>query len=194
MFPFFQSFMFQLDETQFPTLATLKQREKELRKDLKLLDEQYDWNPKINHRKGSHKVQDLIRLQEDIQGLENSIINNLWAVIVKQATTIHHSLDILARLDTIFARAFYALECGGVIPYMDEDGQIQVDNFVHPILVTMRDQNKGFSSTVEPIQLSLPYSNTNNSALVITGENGKRRLIFFQPLHSLALLFNLTSI
>lgn len=149
----------------------MKQKEKRLRQELKVQDGHTYLNyPKV---KGSQKIDNLTNLQDEIKALENTITNNLWAILAKHASSIHHSLEVIARLDTIFARAFYARERGGIIPFMGEDGVVQVDNFIHPILSDLGRRDSTVSSTVVPIQLLLPRKSPTQTALVITGSNGK---------------------
>jgi dsDNA-specific endonuclease/ATPase MutS2 len=171
IFKIIQSYSFQLNQDKFPQLRLLIQKEKRLRQELKIEDLQY-LDPKVK-QKGSRKINELKNIQEEIYSLESTITHNLWGMIAKHASSIHQSLEILARLDTIFARALYALERGGTIPFMGIDGQIQVDNFIHPVLSSpLRRRGNQMSSTVVPIQLSLPRHHTTQRGLVITGSNG----------------------
>lgn len=146
------------------------QKEKQLRQELKGADNQYD-NLKLKH-KGNHKIDELRKILDEIQSLEATITNNLWAMIAKHSSSIHHSLRVIARLDTIFARALYALERGGIIPFMGVDGQIQVDNFIHPILSSPIRRGNRSSMSAVPIQLLLPRNNNTQRGLVISGSNG----------------------
>lgn len=165
---------------KYPSLKGLKQKEKQLRLELQRID---DRKQKTSTNK--IMIEKLKTIQEEILLAEQIIINNTWSIIAKYASSIHTSLNILAKVDTVFARALYALERGGVIPWIGNEGCIHIDDFIHPILSSpwnhhhhSHDSDKNHvSSIVVPIQLLLPRHNTTTitvqqRGLAITGLNG----------------------
>jgi dsDNA-specific endonuclease/ATPase MutS2 len=83
------------------------------------------------------------------------------------STSIDHGLEAVARLDILIAKAAYSVSHNGVVPVVKSKGEIFVESFLHPILLTtMEDRDR-----VVPIDLRLS-SATGEKALVISGPNG----------------------
>ena len=147
-------YMFQLasGNGRFPELDALHEREVNLLQKMKgnkIADS--DMN---NHRQ-------LATLREEISILEKQTTNMLIASMIDAAPHVERALDVLARLDVIFARALFALDYNGVIPEVGDESSIIVKNFVHPVLAL----EKSISGVV-PIDLLQP-----GPVLVISGPN-----------------------
>jgi DNA mismatch repair protein MutS2 len=72
------------------------------------------------------------------------ILQNLTSEIGDNAKLFLKSVDILAHLDGIYAKARYALEVGGIKPEISEEPEINLINIRHPLLV----HNKGRENVV----------------------------------------------
>ena len=118
---------------------------------------------------------DLLELQEEINNIEAQIRVGLSQLILSVADVIDKGLDMVARLDTIFAMAAFGLKTNGAVPMIQHEGTIDVNGFVHPVLTS----NDGYSASaapgrsgrVTPIDLKLS-SEQGCRALVISGPNG----------------------
>ncbi len=76
------------------------------------------------------------------------ILSNLTAEIGYEAREFLRSLDVLARLDSIAARANYALEFGGIKPEIWEHNEIYLKDIRHPLLVHVKGRKK-----VQPLSI-----------------------------------------
>lgn len=72
------------------------------------------------------------------------ILSNLTEEIGVEARQYLSSVEIMARLDSISARAKYALEFGGVKPEILDDGEIYLKDIRHPLLA----HSKGLKDVV----------------------------------------------
>lgn len=90
------------------------------------------------------------------------ILTTLTAEIGAVAENIQAAFDTMLHLDTVFARAHYALAHGGICPTITPEETIELTGVRHPILV----QQKG----VEVIPLSVEFSPTTRGIL-ISGPN-----------------------
>jgi DNA mismatch repair protein MutS2 len=117
----------------------------------------------------------IIAIQNEIDEVQAQIQAGLAQSVLSVSGAIDEGLDVLARLDIVFAKAAYGLRLDGVIPLVANEGRISVDGFVHPVLAT----NDGFSSHagpdesghIVPIDLRLS-SEDGDRALLISGPNG----------------------
>ena len=87
------------------------------------------------------------------------ILSELTKLFVPIISHIKDNLDIIGKLDFIFAKAKYAKSIDAIIPKVSNEKEITFKNARHPLI------NK---ETVVPITLSL---GTNFSTLLITGPN-----------------------
>ncbi|MBI5326671.1 MAG: hypothetical protein HZB41_15580, partial [Ignavibacteriae bacterium] len=91
------------------------------------------------------------------------ILTNLTAEIGDEAKQFLSSVDIIAHIDSISARAKYAIKFGGMKPVITDESEIFMSNIKHPILV----QSKG---TGKVIPLTIEFDNTRMGHL-ISGPN-----------------------
>ena len=147
-------YMFQLasGNGRYPELDALHEREVKLLQKMK-------GNKNADNDMNNHRQ--LATLREEISILEKQTTNKLIASMIDAAPHVERALNVLARLDIIFARALFALDYNGVIPEVGDQSNIIVRNFVHPVLAL----DKSISGVV-PIDLMLP-----GPVLVISGPN-----------------------
>ncbi len=112
---------------------------------------------------------ELKSIREEISSVVNEISEHLSSIIIRSATTIDRGLDIVARIDTIFARAAFGCTLNGFVPYVGTEGVIDVPEFIHPVLAS-----SGTGRKTVPIDLKLGHEN-GDRALIISGPNGKTR-------------------
>ena len=144
------SYSIKVKEDDFPVLRLLNEQE------LKLLN---------NGAKELDKG--LVAIRAEIEETTNQILSSLAQKVLSASTSLDHGLEVMARLDTLMAKAAYSLSLNGVVPIVKTDGEILIENFLHPILLTtMVDRDR-----VVPIDLRLS-SDAGESALVISGPNG----------------------
>lgn len=118
---------------------------------------------------------EVMALREEIANVEGQVRGGLAQLTLSVADVIDKGLDTVARLDTIFAMAAFGVKTNGAIPKMLEEGTIDIDGFIHPVLSS----NDGFSSSatagqsghVIPVDLKLT-NEQGHRALLISGPNG----------------------
>jgi DNA mismatch repair protein MutS2 len=108
---------------------------------------------------------ELLSIRAETNSVVNEIADHLSGSIVRAAGSINRGLDSVARLDVIFARAAFGFTLNGSIPRVEDEGSIQVEGFIHPVLAI-----NGGSRTVS---VDLQISNENDQrTLIISGPNG----------------------
>lgn len=85
---------------------------------------------------------EIIEMNNEISLLKNeeqrevyTILNNLTKEIGEDAHKFINSLDIMARFDSLIARAKYAIDFGGIKPKIHNEEYIYLRNIRHPLLV-----------------------------------------------------------
>lgn len=146
-------YMFQLarGKGRFPELDSLRDREEKLL--LKIKGNKNADNDVNNHRQ-------LATIRDEISVLEQQATHKMIATMIDVAPYVQRALHALARLDVIFARAAFACEWGGVIPEVGNEASIDVNDFIHPVLVLEKIRH------VVPVDLFL-----SDQVLVISGPN-----------------------
>lgn len=102
---------------------------------------------------------DLALLLQDEKEEERRILLELTARIREEAGAIALAVDLIGRLDAVFAKAGYALRAGAVSPALNEEGEWDLRRARHPLLDP--------AATV-PVHLRLEKG---QSALILTGAN-----------------------
>lgn len=143
------TYQIRLSDEKFVILQKLRQKEADLQ-------ELLDGNRRLEHS--------LAEIQEELESKEAEIQYGLALSILRVANEIDKSLNIVAHLDVLFAKAAFGLRVNGQIPVVRTEGQFAVDGFVHPLLGLQQ------AGTV-PIDLMLSTED-GNKALVISGSNG----------------------
>lgn len=116
-----------------------------------------------------------LELQEEITTVETQIRVGMAQLILSVTNVIDVGLDAIARLDVVFAMAAFGSKFNGVIPKIMDEGTIDMDGFVHPVLAA----NDGYSASamqgqsghVTPVDLKLS-NERGTRALLISGPNG----------------------
>lgn len=126
----------------------------------------------------------LSKIREDIADVENEIKQRLIISIIRASPHIAIGLELISRIDVIFAKAAFGCVSGGIIPTVGDEGKIQVKDFVQPILALQKTgkRAKGYShmigvDDVVPIDLNVP-STEGARALIISGPNGGMSYIY----------------
>lgn len=85
---------------------------------------------------------EIIEMNNDLSLLLNEekreiyrILQNLTSEIGSEAKDFLKNVDILAHFDSVFAKARYALDNGGIKPEIISDSRIELINIRHPLLV-----------------------------------------------------------
>ena len=168
--------MFQLNGEKFPALKLLRAKEQQL------LSKQSSSSSYIK----TTKTTELFEIQQEIESVENQISYHLYSTLMKYSKFINDGLNIVAKLDTIFARAAFGITHGGSIPQVDNEGVIDIDGFVHPILELKN------TNVVMPIDLKIACNDDNESkkrCLMISGPNGGGKTLALKSF-GLAILMN----
>ena len=110
---------------------------------------------------------DLAAVRHELVSTEAQIEQDLIQTIVRAQQVMDASLDVMARLDVIFARAAFGKRMRGSVPNMGCEGCISIPRFVHPVLA-LDDVD-----SVVPTDLHLANdTDESNRSLVISGPNG----------------------
>ena len=117
----------------------------------------------------------LATIRDEIAAVEYQIHKSLISAMVRAAPDVKVAFIALARLDVIFAKAAFGLEWNGVIPQVGQEGRINVQQFIHPVLAMEKKFESGNGLTpkppsIVPIDLLLPGKGSYQ-ALMISGPN-----------------------
>lgn len=113
---------------------------------------------------------EIIELNNELSLLQNEenreiakILTNLTEEVGNNAIMILSSVDIIIHLDTLRARAKYALDYGGIKPKITEENYVNLQKIRHPLLV----HNKG-SKNVVPLSIEFKKGKSGH---LISGPN-----------------------
>jgi hypothetical protein len=112
---------------------------------------------------------DMVAVRIELETIESRIEQELVLAISKSKKEIDTGLQLMARLDVIFARAAFAKRTNGIVPIMKEEGCISIKKFLYPVLTLDGSKN------VVPVDLHLGDRASEvggNRCLVISGPNG----------------------
>jgi hypothetical protein len=110
---------------------------------------------------------ELVAVRQTLTSSEAQITQDLIQTIVRAQNAIDVSLQVVARLDVIFARAAFGVRMSGSIPKIGCEGCISIPQFVHPVLALDN------FDTIVPTDLHLADClDGSNRSLVISGPNG----------------------
>lgn len=115
-------------------------------------------------------------LDAQIRDEKLRILQDLTAHLKGEARRIHGTLGALARLDSLYGRARYALESNGHAPQINAEGRIRLVNARHPLLDPSR---------VVPIDFSL---DAPQQGAVITGPNTGGKTVSLKTVGLLTLM------
>lgn len=113
---------------------------------------------------------EIIEMNNDLSLLKNEeareihrILLNLTDELRETAKHLLESVDLIAHLDAVFAKAKYALDFGGIKPIISDDPEIYMKEIRHPLLV----HSKGI---INVVPLSIEFSSEKRGFL-ISGPN-----------------------
>ena len=107
------------------------------------------------------------------------LLKDLTNQIGKESEKLKDSLDAIAYLDSIFARAKYSIEIIGSFPTIDNDKPIFINDARHPVLL----KKLGRGNTI-PLDIKLG----DQKIIVITGPNAGGKTVVLKTIGLLALL------
>ena len=107
------------------------------------------------------------------------LLRELTKLIGKESDRLKTTLDTIAELDSIFARAKYSIEVIGVFPQTDNKQPFTISNGKHPILL----KRLGREATV-PLNLSI----SDKNIVVITGPNAGGKTVVLKTIGLLSLM------
>jgi DNA mismatch repair protein MutS2 len=115
-------------------------------------------------------------LLKDEKEEERRILLALTAGVREQADQIAHAVEVLGRLDLVFAKAKWARSFRGTIPLLNEEGNWYLREARHPLLE---------SKSAVPIDLQLA---NGQSTLILTGANTGGKTVALKTVGLLTLL------
>ena len=142
------TYNFQINGDRFPILGLLRKRESEL-----------------FERGGKEFDKAVVEIQSEIEQVEFQIVNGLAQTVLSVSSVVDEGLDIIAKLDIVFAKAAFGFH-RGVIPKVSNNGMVSVKNFVHPLL----------TENAVPIDLQLSPEERER-VLILSGPNGGGKTI-----------------
>ena len=163
-----------MNDDKFPVLKLLRAKEQQLIKQLKLdnsnlMKKPSSSSPKndddnkaassLNIKKNKGKnasskfvqtpplEQELSDLREEIESVESEISRHLYSALIKYSFSINYGLDIVAKLDNIFARASF-----GIIPFYYPPPKNNNSNHSPPVVPPMMMQRRRRKQKITAIQ------------------------------------------
>ena len=107
------------------------------------------------------------------------ILKNITIIIGNSSNRLKHSLNILGKLDAIFAKGKYSLEIIGAFPSFYEDEPLTLIDARHPILIKRLTREK-----VVPLNLKIDKDNV----ILITGPNAGGKTVVIKTIGLLSAL------
>lgn len=112
-----------------------------------------------------------------LRGREQREIIRILTLLTAEVSTISHHLeaafDVMTTLDTLIARARYAMEYGGLKPVITDEDVVDLHKVHHPVLVQQAKRRR-FSEQKEAVAAVIPLSVTLNATtrgILISGPN-----------------------
>ena len=153
------SFRFELNADKFHVVQVLRTQVDEMAEKVK-----------GKGGKGRQELEEtLSALVEKLEATEDEIQSAIFQSVLGRSKEIDTCLDIIARLDVIFSKAAFGESTGGLIPLIENEGKIEVQQFVHPVLLLS--ENRNDRSDIVAIDLRLSTEDKHR-ALIISGPNG----------------------
>ena len=154
------TFQFRLRNQKFPILNILRDR-------CELLQDEIALSKGTSSKRREQELNDM---EQELMRKELEIKVGLIQAIHSIRSVIDHGLDILAKVDVIFAKAAFGINMGAEVASMDTaissnsgNGIVRIEQFIHPLLGRRND------AAVVPIDLVL---GNDYQALIISGSNG----------------------
>ncbi|MFC2103164.1 endonuclease MutS2 [Bacteroidota bacterium] len=122
---------------------------------------------------------DIVSLSFEEKREIERLLKELTKMIGKIADPLRTSLDQIAEIDAIFAKAQYSVECMGAFPSMNTDKPFDIKNGKHPILL----KKLGINNTI-PLDLKL----VEDKVVIITGPNAGGKTVVLKTIGLLTAL------
>jgi DNA mismatch repair protein MutS2 len=139
----------------------------------------------IEPRSISHYSTERITLKAEEDREVKRILRRLSAEVGRIAKPLSFSLDVMAKLDFITAKAQYSRDFDMTAPDINTDGKLWLRNARHPILLNLFRQNKEKPREVVPIEVRLGLG---FHMLIITGPNTGGKTVTLKTTGLLALM------
>jgi hypothetical protein len=187
-----KSFALRLSSSKFSALETLRMQEEQILGEMiqtNKMDNDTEKNGRDDEQPADQALRaKLERVRDDISYKEQDIKYQLRLRIASANKALRRGLHLMARIDTLCARAALGHHLSGQTPVVSNEGIISVKNFVHPVLALQLQSNSAMSSlnnlnrdnnsvinganlVGEVVAIDLDLSHTNPS-LIISGPNG----------------------
>ena len=113
-------------------------------------------------------------LAEDERKEIQRLLGELAFLIVAKAESIIATMDTVAQVDLISAKAQYALKYGMIRPEVSERGPLEINRARHPLLVDQAPSGSGAKAAARQLEAVVPIDirlGSDFDLLVITGSN-----------------------
>lgn len=123
---------------------------------------------------------EILQLQFQEQKEIERILRELTNKVRENLQYLQTNINILGKLDLIYAKAKFAIQIDGYAPEISEDGPIVLNSAYHPILLLRHGKNK-----VVPLDFKL---GNGSSVLVISGPNSGGKTVVLKTVGLLTLM------
>jgi DNA mismatch repair protein MutS2 len=112
------------------------------------------------------------------------ILRELTALMSQEAAAIKNTIEALAGIDAVYARARFGIEYNGTVPTLSTNGNIRLRASRHPLLAVKFKNSFGDKQvTTNNIELS-----ANERALILSGPNAGGKTVILKTVGLLALM------
>lgn len=112
------------------------------------------------------------------------ILRGLTALASREASSIRQTIEVLAFLDAVHARARFGIEYHGVVPEVSRDGSVSLLAAVHPLLIA-RSRGQSGHGKVMPNDIRLE---PGQRALIVSGPNAGGKTVILKTAGLLCLM------
>ncbi len=126
----------------------------------------------------------LAELRMDEQEEVERILRALTALMAPEADAITETLEALAGLDAVCARARFGIEFNGVVPLLSSDGSLRMRAARHPLLVD-KYRNAGDGKSIAPNDIELE---AHQRTLILSGPNAGGKTVVLKTVGLLSLM------
>lgn len=132
----------------------------------------------------------LVELTEKEKEEERKVLKRLTDLVSNFSYDLVACLNIMGKVDGIFARAEFSKAINGIRPILTSDKKIYLVDASNPILLSLnlesrKDDKQGQSQSVVPIDIQI---NSNKNTLIISGPNRGGKTVALKTIGLLALM------
>ena len=132
----------------------------------------------------------LVELTEKEKEEERKVLKGLTDLVSNFSYDLIACLNIMGKVDGIFARAEFSKAINGIRPILTSDKKIYLVDAFNPILLSLnlefwKDDKQGQSRSVVPIDIKI---NSNKNTLIISGPNRGGKTVALKTIGLLALM------